>query len=361
MLAKAGDLPPAERRGLGLRDQVGRDPGACLRGPRPLVACARAASRTSRRAIPSWSRSPSQLADRAAVLDGEVVALDAEGRPRFQLIQSRMGLTSAAAARQRAATTPVDYVDLRPAPPRRPQPAGPSLHRAPRAPPGAGARGPALAHAPPPARRRLRAARGRPPAGARGGRRQALRQPLPAGQAQRRVDQGAGLAQPGVRDRRLHPRARAGGPSASARSWSATTTGGRPSSGKRRGPAARLRRRRRLGPQRGADRAAHPRAREARERPESPFDVGRPARTEGPPRASGASRSWSARSPGPSGPTRAPCASPPSRACATTRTRARSSGSCESDEFRAAPATRNSPPGWDAAHCGSREMRRRYR
>src|SRR4051794_4661903 len=33
------------------------------------------------------------LADRRAVLDGEVVALDPEGRPRFQLIQSRMGLT----------------------------------------------------------------------------------------------------------------------------------------------------------------------------------------------------------------------------------------------------------------------------
>src|SRR5262249_44714347 len=30
------------------------------------------------------------LADRRAVLDGEVVALDKQGRPRFQLIQSRM-------------------------------------------------------------------------------------------------------------------------------------------------------------------------------------------------------------------------------------------------------------------------------
>src|SRR3954470_7340289 len=35
-----------------------------------------------------------QLADRSAILDGEVVALDDQGRPRFQLIQSRMGLTS---------------------------------------------------------------------------------------------------------------------------------------------------------------------------------------------------------------------------------------------------------------------------
>jgi bifunctional non-homologous end joining protein LigD len=50
------------------------------------------------------------LADRAAILDGEVVALDPDGKPRFQLIQSRMGLTSPAAISARAAQTPVDYV-----------------------------------------------------------------------------------------------------------------------------------------------------------------------------------------------------------------------------------------------------------
>lgn len=51
-----------------------------------------------------------QLGDRSAVLDGEVVVLDAEGRPRFQLIQQRMGLTSAAAVEQRAKQTPVDFI-----------------------------------------------------------------------------------------------------------------------------------------------------------------------------------------------------------------------------------------------------------
>jgi bifunctional non-homologous end joining protein LigD len=51
-----------------------------------------------------------QLADRAAILDGEVVALDPEGRPSFQLIQSRMGLTSPAAIKARVARQPVDYV-----------------------------------------------------------------------------------------------------------------------------------------------------------------------------------------------------------------------------------------------------------
>jgi bifunctional non-homologous end joining protein LigD len=50
------------------------------------------------------------LADRAAILDGEVVALDPEGRPRFQLLQGRMGLTSPAMIKARVAQTPVDYM-----------------------------------------------------------------------------------------------------------------------------------------------------------------------------------------------------------------------------------------------------------
>jgi bifunctional non-homologous end joining protein LigD len=45
------------------------------------------------------------LADHAAILDGEVVALDPEGRPRFQLLQSRMGLTSPTAIKARVAQT----------------------------------------------------------------------------------------------------------------------------------------------------------------------------------------------------------------------------------------------------------------
>lgn len=50
------------------------------------------------------------LAGHRAILDGEVVALDPEGRPRFQLIQSRMGLTSPAAVKARIKEVPVDYV-----------------------------------------------------------------------------------------------------------------------------------------------------------------------------------------------------------------------------------------------------------
>ncbi len=51
-----------------------------------------------------------QLSERRAVLDGEVVALDDDGRPRFQLIQSRMGLTSPGMIQRRATQQPVDYV-----------------------------------------------------------------------------------------------------------------------------------------------------------------------------------------------------------------------------------------------------------
>ena len=50
------------------------------------------------------------LGDRSAILDGEVVAFDAEGRPRFQLIQSRMGLTSPGMIQARVKQQPVDYV-----------------------------------------------------------------------------------------------------------------------------------------------------------------------------------------------------------------------------------------------------------
>jgi bifunctional non-homologous end joining protein LigD len=50
------------------------------------------------------------LSDHSAILDGEVVALDQEGRPRFQLIQSRMGLTSPAMIKSRVKQQPVDYV-----------------------------------------------------------------------------------------------------------------------------------------------------------------------------------------------------------------------------------------------------------
>jgi len=51
-----------------------------------------------------------ELGARQAVLDGEVVAFDEEGRPDFQALQGRMHLASDAAVRRRTKDTPVTYV-----------------------------------------------------------------------------------------------------------------------------------------------------------------------------------------------------------------------------------------------------------
>lgn len=51
-----------------------------------------------------------RLAKRRAVLDGEVVAFDPEGKPSFQLIQRRMGLTAPRSVEQRVKDTPVSFI-----------------------------------------------------------------------------------------------------------------------------------------------------------------------------------------------------------------------------------------------------------
>jgi bifunctional non-homologous end joining protein LigD len=50
------------------------------------------------------------LGGRSALLDGEVVAFDAEGKPSFQRLQERMHLTGEAEVRHRMGTTPVAYL-----------------------------------------------------------------------------------------------------------------------------------------------------------------------------------------------------------------------------------------------------------
>ena len=109
MLAKVGPLPPSgdedwayEIKWDGIRALGYADSGDwCMQSRRLEDVTAR---------YPELASIAAQLGERSAVLDGEVVALDAEGRPRFQLIQQRMGLTSAAAVARRVKQTPVDFV-----------------------------------------------------------------------------------------------------------------------------------------------------------------------------------------------------------------------------------------------------------
>jgi bifunctional non-homologous end joining protein LigD len=51
-----------------------------------------------------------ELGSREAVLDGEVVAFDDQGRPSFERLQGRMNLASQAAVRRRMADCPVTYL-----------------------------------------------------------------------------------------------------------------------------------------------------------------------------------------------------------------------------------------------------------
>ncbi|MDX6633711.1 MAG: bifunctional non-ous end joining protein LigD, partial [Solirubrobacterales bacterium] len=50
------------------------------------------------------------LAPHDCLLDGEIVALDEDGRPSFQLLQSRMGVSSTETIARRAAESPVTYM-----------------------------------------------------------------------------------------------------------------------------------------------------------------------------------------------------------------------------------------------------------
>ena len=109
MLAKAGSIPESDSddwayeikwdgiRALGYSD-----------GGRWSMLSRRLEDVTAR--YPELEPIAEQLGDRRAILDGEVVALDDQGRPSFQLIQSRMGLTSPGMIRARVRQQPVDYV-----------------------------------------------------------------------------------------------------------------------------------------------------------------------------------------------------------------------------------------------------------
>ncbi|HEX4867251.1 MAG TPA: non-homologous end-joining DNA ligase [Acidimicrobiales bacterium] len=107
MKATSGDLPP----GPGWTYEVKWD------GMRALAfvdhGTVRVQSYNERDVTASWPELadlPAALPATTAILDGELVATDAEGRPSFGRLQQRMHLTKAAEVAARAAEVPVTYV-----------------------------------------------------------------------------------------------------------------------------------------------------------------------------------------------------------------------------------------------------------
>ena len=109
MLARAGDPPPAgderwafEVKWDGIRAICFSEPGRMRFESRNLNDVTAS--------YPELSRLNRALGARTAVLDGEIVAFDEEGRPSFSALQQRMHVASEAAARRRAKDHPVTYV-----------------------------------------------------------------------------------------------------------------------------------------------------------------------------------------------------------------------------------------------------------
>jgi bifunctional non-homologous end joining protein LigD len=109
MLATAGKLP---------RDDAGWAFELKWDGVRTLAYCepgrVRLESRTQREVTSQYPEVATALREALssveAVLDGEVVAFDDEGRPDFQRLQARMHLASESAVRRRMADTPATFV-----------------------------------------------------------------------------------------------------------------------------------------------------------------------------------------------------------------------------------------------------------
>jgi bifunctional non-homologous end joining protein LigD len=108
MLARAGDLPPRpeewafEIKWDGVRALAFSAPGR-------LRLAARSGTDITAR-YPELARMNRALSMHEAVLDGEVVAFDDDGRPDFGLLQSRIHLTGDARVRRAAADRPVTYI-----------------------------------------------------------------------------------------------------------------------------------------------------------------------------------------------------------------------------------------------------------
>ncbi|MES5820005.1 ATP-dependent DNA ligase [Streptomyces sp. RG80] len=112
MLATSGTLPPAaqDARWAYETKQDGQRVVAYLAGDGTVVLRARSGEDITA-AYPELGPLGSALGALPAVLDGEVLALDAQGRADFQLLQSRMGLAhSPGKAARKAAEVPAHLV-----------------------------------------------------------------------------------------------------------------------------------------------------------------------------------------------------------------------------------------------------------
>ena len=107
MLARTGPLPTGDKWGYeikwdGIRALVYSQPGTLRiesRNLRDLTA-----------QYPELRRLGRALGSHEAILDGEIVALDADGRPSFERLQQRMHLTSDAVIKRRAKDAPASFV-----------------------------------------------------------------------------------------------------------------------------------------------------------------------------------------------------------------------------------------------------------
>jgi bifunctional non-homologous end joining protein LigD len=108
MLARAGTLPRDDEHWAfeikwdGVRAICHSEPGRLRLHSRNLLDV------TAR--YPELGRLNRALSSHRAVLDGEVVALDADGRPSFGALQRRMHVTAEATVRRLAKETPVTYL-----------------------------------------------------------------------------------------------------------------------------------------------------------------------------------------------------------------------------------------------------------
>ncbi|TMC72469.1 MAG: DNA ligase [Chloroflexi bacterium] len=109
MMAKLGDRPPTpdadwgfEFKWDGIRAQAYVEGG--------IVRLISRSGEDVTRRYPEMHVMGRALGSREVILDGEVVALDEKGRPSFEEIQQRMGLTSESEIRRKMKVVPVTYM-----------------------------------------------------------------------------------------------------------------------------------------------------------------------------------------------------------------------------------------------------------